>query len=54
MRAGKDVRMGCKKDVNKYKPTLGDSNDHEKSTWTRILIEEEGGIGIELREMSKE
>ena len=32
-----------------------DSNDHEESTWTpRILIEEERGIGIELREMSKD
>jgi len=29
-----------------------DSNDHEESTWTpRILIEEERGIGIKLREM---
>ena len=32
-----------------------DSNVHEESTWTpRILIEEERGIGTELREISKD
>ena len=31
-----------------------DSNDHEELTWTKILIEEERRIGIELREMSKD
>jgi len=31
------------------------SNDYEESTWTpKILIEEERGIGIELREISKD
>ena len=50
-------RRKGKEDV-KYKQSLTvtyNSNDYEESTWTpRILIEEERGIGIELREMSKD
>ena len=42
-------------DVNSSTFDTCDSNVHEESTWTpRILIEEERGIGTQLREISKD